>query len=278
MQTLFEEGAPLRLRSYWHIPRVGTLDDAIAARIDSRVSISGAGNGGVKIFIDGQHGDGLEDVFDDPKWTQDELNVFVAKAQANAIQLFMHAVSPTAVRMALTALERLNITGNPLRHRIEHGGDCLDINDAERIKNTGVILVTTPQFISSIVDEAVDSAPLRSILDAGIPLVAATDTTGTVPEGASPLYNIACAVHRGQPGDAPDQSESVTFEEGLRMFTSESAWAMFEEHTRGQLQPGFLGDLVVIDRPVDDVTTSEGYFDLDVDKTVFSGQVVYSRT
>lgn len=274
--ALNTEGMPLRVRTYLHAPRLGAVKSLIAAHGASARSVGAGGVGGVKIFVDGQHGDGIAAVFDDFKWTQHELDDVVGCATDAGVQLLMHAVSPAAVRRVVTAIERSNRgRPNPLRHRIEHGGDCLDLADLDRIRRSGAILIATPQFISSTAGEA-DShgAPLRSIVDGGARLAGGTDTTGTVPEGASPLYNIACAIAR-EATAVDGRSEALTFDQALRLFTCDAAYALFEEERIGQIMPGLAGDLVVLDRAVPEDLPSAEYFNLEVAATVFSGRIVH---
>ncbi len=271
---LIDEGLPLRFKSYPHIPRVASVDEAVQARIDSRAEIPVSGLGGLKIFVDGQHGDGIDAVFDDLKWTQEELDTFVRRATEVGSQVLMHAVSTTAIRMALRAIERCGSgPGNPLRHRIEHGADYIEAEDIEWAARVNAVLVVTPQFIlSSEGESAGPQALLRDMLEAGICVAGGTDTTGTVPEGASPLYNIACAMNR----DGALAGQALTFDEGVRLFTSSAAHAMFEERTRGAVSVGMLGDLAILDRSVDELTESSEFFDLGVSGTVWSGRLVYT--
>jgi predicted amidohydrolase YtcJ len=273
-EQLITDGMPIRLKSYPHVPRVMSVDTALSTALDSRAAVSHSGLGGYKIFVDGQHGDGLDAVFDDLKWSQKDLNEFVAGATNQGSQVIMHAVSTTAIRMALEAIERSsNEPGNPLRHRIEHGGDYIEAIDIERAASSGALLVTTPQFILSADGESAGpGALLKSILGAGIRLVAGTDTTGTVPEGAAPLYNIACAMNRS----GKSASEALTFEEAASLFTTSAAYSMFEERTRGDIAPGKFGDLVILDRAVDEVADPRDFFEVSVKATIFAGDVVYT--
>lgn len=277
--ALRERGVPLRVRNYIHVPRVASLDDVISTGLDSTRNDVITGLAGVKIFVDGQNGDGLEEEFHDFKWTQEELDAFVARATEARIQLLMHAVSPDAVRMVVTAMERADPAGfNELRHRIEHGGDYLDVVDLERIRRSGAILITTPQFIASAGGERTEiGAPLRTIHESGVRLAAGTDTTGTVPEGASPLFNIACAVNRNGPGQKPLEQESIDVETALRLFTTNAAYAIFAEHELGQLQPGFLGDAVLLDRRLDQSCAPSELFDLRVSALWFEGASIFKQ-
>lgn len=273
--SLIDEGMPIRLKSYPHVNRVISAEEAIAARVDSRRSTPWSGLGGLKVFVDGQHGDGIDAVFDDLKWSQQDLDDFVRRATESGSQVLMHAVSTSAIRMALTAIERCGAgPGNPLRHRIEHGADYIEAQDIERAAQAGALLVVTPQFIlSSEGESAGPGALLSSILSAGICLVGGTDTTGTVPEGASPLYNIACAMNRS----GSSASEALTFEEAARLFTSNAAYAMFEEGTRGKILTGMFGDLAVLDRRLDDLSDPREFFDVAVRATVCAGRVVHGE-
>lgn len=273
---LISDGLPIRLKSYPHVPRVASIDEAIAARFDSRESAASSGIGGLKIFVDGQHGDGIDAVFDDLKWTQAQLDDFVSRATAVGTQVIMHAVSTTAIRMSLDAIERSGRDSqNPLRHRIEHGADYIEAADIARAAELNVLLLTTPQFIISAEGESAGpGALLKTISESQICLFGGTDTTGTVPEGAAPLYNIACAVNR----EGKSADESLTFDEAAKLFTVNAAYAMFEESTRGQVAPGMFGDLVVLDRAVDELEDSRELFDLAVDMTIFAGVVAHDAS
>jgi len=262
-----------RRRIYYHVPRVTTLDALVATGIESGLGDDRLRVGGVKIFVDGDGGDGLGRPLDDTKWSEAELDDFAARAHAAGLQLWMHAVTPAAVRMAARAVARATAADGPgaLRHRIEHGADYLDLRDVGLLRDAGVLLVTTPHFLASDAPdgEPIDRAPLRTLVDAGFRPVGATDTTGTVPEGASPLFNIGCAVARSGP-------QALGVEEALRLFTTWSAEGAFEEHLKGRLAPGLLGDLAVLsDDPF--AIPAERLRDVQVDVTVRGGELVHVR-
>jgi predicted amidohydrolase YtcJ len=269
---------PVRIRTYSHVPRLATLDALIEGGARSGAGDDWLRFGGVKIFVDGQHGDGLGRVFDDFKWTAGELERFVARAHRAGLQLWMHAVSPGAVRMAAAAVgaAAAGRAGGPHRHRIEHGADYLDVADLPALGAAGVRLVTTPHFLRSDTPVPMQS-PLRTLAAAGFEPIGGTDTTGTVPEGASPLFNIACAVTRaGRDGRVLDPSERIDVHTALRLFTAWSAAGGFEEDRKGRLAPGFLGDAALLS---DDLLAlpPERLFDVRVDATVVDGEVAYRR-
>ena len=50
---------------------------------------------------------------------------------------------------------------------------------------------------------------------------------------------------RGEPAGGWRSSEKLTRREALALFTSDAAWAAFEENSRGKIAPGFAADLTV---------------------------------
>jgi predicted amidohydrolase YtcJ len=110
----------------------------------------------------------------------------------------MHVTSPTAIRMAAAAVEAaLRRRPGPHRHRLEHGGDFVDSGeDMRRLRDLGIRLVTTPQFIYSQGGIPGTRCPrpmrLRTPVDQGFELIGGSDSTGTVSDGMAPLFNIAC--------------------------------------------------------------------------------------
>jgi len=70
-----------------------------------------------------------------------------------------------------------------------------------------------------------------------------------------PLAGVAAATGRG-----------VTFDEALRCYTVNNAYAMFREHEIGRIAPGMLADVVVLSED-----------NTQVDFTIFNGQTVYER-
>jgi predicted amidohydrolase YtcJ len=65
-------------------------------------------------------------------------------------------------------------------------------------------------------------------------------------------------------------------EEALRAYTSGNAYGVFAEKTRGKIAPGYLADLVVLDRDLTAIPP-EAIERARVLTTVVGGKVVYSR-
>jgi len=115
----------------------------------------------------------------------------------------------------------------------------------------------------------------RSLLDAGAVLAFGSDWT-VAP--LDPLQGIAAAVTRRtldgkHPGGwVPEQK--ITVEEAVRAFTVGSAFAEFQEETKGTLTPGKLADFVVLDRDIFRVDPGE-IQNARVLLTVTGGRVVF---
>jgi predicted amidohydrolase YtcJ len=234
--------------------------------------------GGVKLFVDGIGSDGLDKIIDDIKYTQDQFNDVVERADRLGLQVLMHAFTRRGIITAAKAAASAGCSAPPRerRHRIEHGGDYANLEDLDLIRASGVNLVTTPHFMYSGAIEIAPPAPLRSLIDAGFRPIGGTDSTGTVPESASPLFNIACAVTRQRKdGSTYQPHEAITPLEGLKMLTTWAAYGAFEEKIKGRLAPGYLGDLIILSADPLSVP-ADGLRNIKVDGTIIGGKLVYS--
>jgi predicted amidohydrolase YtcJ len=95
-------------------------------------------------------------------------------------------------------------------------------------------------------------------------------------EELDPLAGIVAGVLRtsdDRPGWRPEQA--VTVEEALHATCVAPAWLTGDEHRRGRLLPGFLADLVVLDR--DPVTCPpEELADVQVVSTMVGGRWLHN--
>ncbi len=107
--------------------------------------------------------------------------------------------------------------------------------------------------------------PVRTLMRPGLLVAGGSDSTVT-PLG--PLIGVHAAVNHSNP------TERVSVQEGLELYTINAARIAFEEHDKGSLETGKLGDLVVLD---DDPfeTDPAAIKDIPVEMTIVGGQVVY---
>ena len=161
----------------------------------------------------------------------------------------------------------------PHRHRIEHGGGLLaQPEEMGRLKSLGIMPVVTPHFW---IGGPYDVPQFRSMIEYGLQPVMVTDTTGTVPGSSAPLRNMATSMLQAKDGGAaPSASEALTFEQALRMNTAWAAYSIFEDHEKGMITPGKLGDLAVLSQ---DPGTLRGrdLLEMGVDATILGGEIVF---
>ncbi|MGH9400310.1 MAG: amidohydrolase [Thermoanaerobaculia bacterium] len=255
--------------------------------------------GGVKGYADGSLGSGTA-LFFDP-YTDDPATrgVFaaeaiplsrieerVAGADQARLQVVIHAIGDRANAEILDLFDRVARKNGPRdrRFRIEHA-QHLRPADIPRFAGLGVIASMQPYH-------AVDDGrwaerrigrqrckttyAFRSLLDAKARLVFGSDWD-VAP--LSPLLGMAAAVTRrtidgkNPAGWFPEQR--ITMAEALAAYTSQAAWAAFEEGGKGVLAPGKLGDFVVLSRDLLAATPSE-IETLRVEATVVGGRVVHT--
>jgi len=95
-----------------------------------------------------------------------------------------------------------------------------------------------------------------------------------------PLRGIQAACTRGKldfsPPDSPFPDQRLTVTEALAGYTTWAAYAGYREHELGRLAPGYLADLILLDRdittlPPNQITTAR------VMLTMVGGRVVFTR-
>jgi predicted amidohydrolase YtcJ len=185
----------------------------------------------------------------------EELAEIVRRAAAAGWPVAVHAIGDRANREALDAFAATRSVWEPvgLRQRIEHA-QCVDPADLQRFAEIGV--ACSVQFSHAPSDrdlaerfwgERLDGTyAFRTLLESGA--VVANGSDAPVEE-LDALAGIAAGVRRTideRPAWRPD--EALTVEAALHASTVAPAWLAGDERRRGKLLPGFLADLVVLDR------------------------------
>lgn len=241
----------------------------------------------VKIFANGSLGArtaALEKPYSDARDTsgviihpQDELNMIVQSAARHGLQVAIHAIGDRAVSMALTAIEKANLTvpgSSGLRHRVEHAS-VLNRDLVVKMKNCKAIASVQPHFIVSDVwvPERVGDKrarlvyPLRSLVESGATLVAGSDCPVEPIDPLRGIYAAVAPLSRGY-------GEQVDTETAIRMFTKNAAYATYEEKLKGTIEVGKLADLVILDRnPL--LVAPEEIRRINVLATMVGGRFVY---
>jgi predicted amidohydrolase YtcJ len=104
-------------------------------------------------------------------------------------------------------------------------------------------------FVTSLGEERASRImPLRTYLDAGVPLALGSDAPVTT---HNPFVGIYSAVTRKTVyGRQLGAEECISREEALRAYTIDAAWVTFEDEIKGSITPGKQADLAVLDRDI----------------------------
>lgn len=232
-------------------------------------------------FDDAPNNRGLPMPILDPPQTMERMG---GGADQAGIQIATHAIGDRAISEMLDIYAKIG-GQNPAAHRfrIEHLQHVRP-EDFARLGKLGVIASMQPYHC---IDDgrwaerrigrerAKTSYAWRSVLNAGARLAFGSDWP-VAP--LDPIPGIYAAVTRATldgkhpEGWIPEQRLSV--EEALRAYTLGSAYAAFQENEKGSIEPGKLGDVVVLS---DDVFTipPEKIRDVHVAMTIVGGKVVH---
>lgn len=249
--------------------------------------------GGIKIILDGSMTGRTAAVSkpyrDDPGntgimyYSQGELNKKVLRAHKAGFQVGIHAIGDRAIKSALDAYESA-LEKSPKenhRHRIEHCSIC-SYGVVRRLKELDILPVPQPLFLfgsgdnykAGLGDEGVArSYPLRSFLDQGIPVSMSSDSLGVL----NPFLGIYTAVTRKTfAGKDVGSKQRITIKEAFKAYTLHSAYADFDEHSKGSIEIGKLADFAVLSHDPYRIEP-ETIKDLKVELTIIGGDVVYRR-
>ncbi len=282
-QRLGEREA-LTLRVWQSLPheKVGELE---SVEVRSGLGDEFLRIGYLKAFMDGTLGSQTARLLDGSGvqiTSREELEEIVRRGARAGFPVAVHAIGDLANREALDAFEATQEVWRPLglRHRIEHAQLLAD-EDVPRFAQLGV--AASVQFTHAVSDRdladgfwAGDSHRAyrwRGLSDAGTLLANGSDAPV---EELGPLAGIAAAVLRtidDRPAWRPEQCLSV--EQALVAATVNPAWLTGDERRRGKLLPGYLADLVVLDRdPV--ACEPEELREVKVVATMVGGRWVYN--
>jgi len=273
-------GRPEELQAYQNLhqrdelpvrTRVMLLIDQLLAPAEQLGLRSGFGDdrlrlGPFKLFQDGAGGartaamsipyPGEPENYGIAYYTQEQLDDAFTRVARLGAQACAHAIGDRAIEMVLTAFERA-LQRHPRpdhRWRIEHCG-MLRPDLLERMARLGVVAVPQPGFGFYLGDAyrrnfseewLALAYPTRAWLEHGIPVAFSSDAPVIPPD---PWVGIQAAVlRRTRTGQPFGTEQRVSVLEALRLYTVGSAYAHFEEDRKGRIAPGYLADLVVVDR------------------------------
>ncbi len=232
--------------------------------------------GGLKIFADGALGprtaymidpyEGEPDNYGISVTDKEEMLELVSKASAAGLPSTIHAIGDRAVHDVLDVYEAVRReeaergdARQTRRHRIEHV-QIIHPDDAHRLAELDVIasmqpLHATSDYVSADRywgERSKWAYNIRLQLEQGAKIALGSDSPV---EPFEPLKSIYAAVTRrrtnGEPGPKGWYPElRLNIDETISGYTIGPAYAAGMEDRLGKLAPGFLADLVVLDRNV----------------------------
>ena len=209
-------------------------------------------------------------------------------------QVHVHALGDRAVREALDAVEAARAANGPDhplagRHHLAHL-QVVSPDDIPRFAALGVAANVQPLWaahepqmddltIPFLGDErSALQYPFADLVMAGAHLAGGSDWPVTSP---NPLHGVHVAVNRALPGATGAAAEPlyprnrVDLGTMLTAYTAGSAWVNGLETTTGRLEPGYLADLVVLDRDPF-AGAAEEIADASVAATYLAGELVFA--
>jgi predicted amidohydrolase YtcJ len=279
-------------------PRIGSIADA--EKLAQMGVHTGFGDdrlkfGAAKMFADGGMGArtiaiyppgvaGEPDNLGVLRWSPADMQKAHFMAAAAGWQLETHAIGDRAIDEVLDSyaavIQQLGL--KDARFRIVHAGISTPAVQ-KRLHDLNVLVDGNPPFVYWIgswfrkygPERVRWSYPAKSYIENGIIEAAGSDVPVTP---LSPWWGIWAAVARQEleSGQILAPEERISVEQALTLYTRNGAYAGFEEHSKGALEPGKLADFIVVDRDVLHVPTAE-LKDVKVLETFVGGQKVYER-
>ena len=246
--------------------------------------------GGIKKYVDGALGSRgawlLEPYTDQPDTsglnvtTMEELHKTAEIAQKHDFQLCTHAIGDRGNREVLDIYEKY-MNGQDLRWRIEHA-QHLNPADIPRFASLKVIASMqgvhctsdAPFVVKRLGDKRASEGAYvwKALLDAGAVVTNGTDAPVEDVSALASYYAMVTRKPKTMPPFYPQHK--LTPMEALACYTTNNAYAVFEEDRKGRLAPGMYADITVLS---DDITAidPEKIKKTRVKYTIVGGNVAY---
>ena len=195
----------------------------------------------------------------DSNYSVEHFNRDVVEADRLGLQIFVHSVGDGGVRRVLDAyaLAQQANGRRDSRHRVEHI-EVIHPQDLPRFNELGVIASMQPMHAPPAVDDGdvwqfrvgEERWPLSfawpTIKQAGAMLAFGSDWPVA---SQNPLLGVHNTLNRLPWADGLP-AHHLPLVDTLLAYTRDAAYAEFQEHHKGQLRPGYLADLVLLDHDI----------------------------
>ena len=217
---------------------------------------------------------------------------YMLDADRAGLQITVHAIGDEANNVLLNYLEELNRQNGKRdrRFRLVHA-QVLAPEDFKRLGQLGVVAEVQPFHLSDDMrwmEERIGAGrskyayAFKSIKDSGAILCFGTDWPGTSASEypINPMLGLYAAVTRqtlgGEPAAGWFPDERIGIEDAIRAYTYNTAYANFEETTKGSIEVGKLADLTVLSKNLLKIPPRE-FLTTEVAYTIVGGKIVYQK-
>ena len=296
---LLDEGK-LSVRLYG-APPIAKLDDQAQLGIGRAFGSPALRIGALKMFADGSLGSRtayfVQPYTDEPGnrglLYSDMLPLIKAgqrlmRADATNLQVCTHAIGDAGIATTLDLYQAVEKADGPRdrRWRIEHA-QHMAAKDFERFAQLHVIASVQPyqaiddgRWAEARIghDRAGRTYAFRTFMDHGVRLAFGTDWPVAPLDPMLTLY--AATTRATLDGKYPQgwfPEQKLTIQEAIAAYTMGSAYAEFQEHDKGSIEPGKLADMVLLSQDILTVAPA-AIRDTHVLKTWVGGVEVYDAT
>ena len=155
-----------------------------------------------------------------------------------------HSLSPAEDALTIEAFEAVNAATPiaPLRWSLAHAART-DVATMNRLRALGAAIAVHP--FTYLAGGPGAGPPLRTMLESGVKVGAGSDSAQI--STLNPWLIISYMVTgRNAAGQLINDGQQISRMDALRLYTRENGWFFHEEQTLGTIEPGRLGDVVVL--------------------------------
>ena len=290
-----EEAGELTVRVYEqaNLTTVEAIQDFLAAGNKTGIGTDRFKIGPLKLLGDGALGARTaylsKPYADDPStrglsvFTAEQFDALIGIAHENGMQVAVHCIGDACMDLVLSAMEKA-MAAHP-RQDCRHGIVHCQITRGDQLKKLsqmGLHIYAQSIFLDydihivrqRVGDEtASTSYSWKTLLNTGCTVSNGSDCPVERP---NVMGGIQCAVtRRDLSGNGPYlPHEAFSVQQALDSFTAWAAYASFEEHRKGKIQPGMLADFVVLEENPFEVPTTQ-IKDIPIVATYLGGQKIF---
>lgn len=217
---------------------------------------------------------------------------YMLGADKAGLQITVHAIGDEANQLLLNYIEELNRRNGrrDRRFRLVHA-QVVASADIPRLGELGVIGEVQPYHLSDDMrwmeerigrERCKGAYAFKDIRDSGATLSFGSDWPGTSASSypINPMLALYAVVTRQTIAGAPPEgwfpAQRISIAEALKAYTSNNAYASFEEEIKGSIEVGKLADIVVLSKNLLEIKPRE-ILDTQAMLTIVGGRIVYRK-